>query len=148
MTDLLDTLLGPRVAALRAARPDFVRYTQGSYDAMVAPPLRDPPDPHGLNASERALAARRTAELSGHPALAAHYAALPTTQGPRDAAILRHAGLLATSPGKATQADVAALRQAGLSPTEIVTLSQIVAFVAYQTRVAAGLALFAEEAQA
>ena len=142
MTDLLDDLLGPRVAALRAARPDFVRYTQGSYDAMVAPP-----NPSGLTAAERAIAARRTAELSGHPALAAHYAALPTTLGPRDTAILRHAELLAMSPGQATKADLEALEAAGLSPTEIVTLSQIVAFVSYQVRVAAGLALLGEEAQ-
>ena len=136
MTDLLDDLLGPRVAALRAARPDFVRYTQSSYDAMVAPP-----EPEGLTASERVLAARRTAELSGHAALAAHYRALPATPGPRDDAILRHAALLATSPGKATRADIEALTAAGLSATEVVTLSQIVAFVAYQVRVAAGLAL-------
>jgi uncharacterized protein YciW len=143
MTDLLDDLLGPRVAALRAARPEFVRYTQGSYDAMVAPP-----HPTGLTASERAAAARRTAELSGHQALAAHYAALPTSPGPRDAAILRHAELLATNPGHATKADLEALAAAGLSPTEIVTLSQIVAFVAYQVRVAGGLALLGEDAQA
>ena len=143
MTDLLNDMLGSRVAALRTARPDFVRYTQGSYDAMVAPP-----DPHGLTASERALAARRAAELSGHPALAAHYATLPTAPGPRDVAILRHTELLTTRPGEATRADIEALQAAGLSATEIVTLSQIVAFVAYQTRAAAGLALLAEEAQA
>jgi uncharacterized protein YciW len=143
MTDLLDDLLGPRVAGLRAARPDFVRYTQGSYDAMVVPP-----HPTGLTASERATAARRTAELSGHQALAALYAALPATPGPRDAAILRHAELLAMTPCHATKADIEALHTAGLSPTEIVTLSQIVAFVAYQVRVAAGLALLGEEDQA
>ncbi len=143
MTDLLDSLLGPRVAALRAARPDFVRYTQGSHDVMVTPA-----HPEGLTAAERALAARRTAELSGHQPLAAHYAALPYTPGGRDAAILRHAELLATRPADATPADIAALARAGLSPTEIVTLSQVVAFVAYQVRVAAGLALLAEAAQA
>lgn len=143
MTDLLDAMLGPRIATLRAARPDFVRYTQGSYDAMIVPP-----HPQGLTASERALAAAHTAELSRHPVLAAHYAALLTTPGPRDAAILRHAALLATDPAAATKADIAALQAAGLSPTEIVTLSQIVAFVAYQVRVAAGLALLGEESQA
>ncbi len=141
MTDLIDSLLGPRVAALRAGRPDFVRYTQGSHDVMVAPA-----HPEGLSLSERALAARRTAELSGHAALAAHYASLPVMPGPRDTAILRHAELLATRPGEATQADIAGLSQAGLSATEIVTLSQVVAFVAYQVRVAAGLALLAGEA--
>ena len=143
MTDLLDGMLGPRVAALRAARPEFVRFTQGSYDAMVVPA-----EPEGLTLSERALVARLTAELSGHGALAAHYAALPATPGSRDAAILRHVALLATGPGTATRADIVALQGAGLSAMEIVTLSQIVAFVAYQVRVAAGLALFAEEAQA
>ena len=141
MTDLLNDLLGPGIAALRAARPDFVRYTQGSYDAMVAPA-----EPEGLTASERVLAARRVAELSGHAALAAHYGALPAAPGPRDAAILQHATLLATEPGKATRADIAALTAAGLSPREIVTLSQTVAFVAYQVRVAAGLALLAQPA--
>ncbi len=141
MKDLLDDLLGSNVAAIRAARPDFVRYTQGSYDAMVAPA-----EPEGLTASERVLAARHTAELSGHPALAAHYRALPATPGPRDQAILRHAALLASSPGKATRADIAALSTAGLSPMEVVTLSQIVAFVAYQVRVASALALLAQPA--
>jgi uncharacterized protein YciW len=141
MTDLLDTLLGPRVAALRAARPDFVRFTQGSYDVMVAPP----PDPAGLTLGERALIARRTAELSNHKALAAHYAALPFTAGPRDEAILDHVNLITLHPDRATKADLDTLRDEGLSPTEIVTLSQIVAFVAYQVRVAAGLALLAEE---
>ena len=141
MTDLLDDLLGPAVAALRAKRPDFVRYTQGSHDAMIVPV-----HPEGLSGSERVLAARHTAELSGHAALAAHYRTLPATPGPRDAAILRHATLLATSPGKATRADIEALTHAGLSATEIVTLSQIIAFVAYQVRVAAGLALLDQPA--
>jgi uncharacterized protein YciW len=142
MTDLLDTLLGPKVAALRAVRPDFVRFTQGSHDTIVAPA-----EPPGLTASERALAARRTAELSGHVALTAHYAAMPAAPGPRDAAILRHVEMLATQPGRATRGDLDALRDAGLSTTEVVTLSQLVAFVAYQTRVAAGLALLGVEAR-
>ena len=139
MPDLLNDMLGLRVAALRAARPDFVRFTHGCYDAMVVPS-----DPHGLTASERALVAHRSAELAGHPALTAHYAALPTTPGPRDAAILRHAVLLAQNPGRATKDDLAALTEAGLSANDIVTLSQIAAFVAYQVRIAAGLALLAD----
>ena len=143
MTDILDTMLNPRAAALRGDRPDLVRYSQGSYEAMITPP-----DPHGLSASERVLAARLAAELSRHGALAAHYATLPATSGPRDAAILRHAALLAARPGEATKADIAALQAAGLSAMEIVTLSQIVALVAYQARVLAGLALFTEAGEA
>ena len=134
--DMIDDIVGPKAAALRAARPDYVRFAQGSYEAMVAPP-----DPAGLSLSERALAARRTAELSGDAQLAGRYAALPITPGARDAAILRHVDLLALSPGRATRADIEALQAAGLSSMEVVTLSQIVAFVAFQVRVVAGMAL-------
>ncbi len=134
--DMLDDLLGPDIAALRAVRPDYVRYAQGSFEAMVTPP-----NPVGLTASERALVARRTAELSGDARLATRYAALPIAPGPRDAAILRHTDLLTLSPGQATRGDIDALRAAGLLPLEIVTLSQIVALVSFQVRVLAGMAL-------
>ncbi len=39
---------GSAMDALRAQRPDFVRYTQGSYETMVAPP-----HPVGLTGAER-----------------------------------------------------------------------------------------------
>ncbi|MEJ1979336.1 MAG: hypothetical protein WDN49_27790 [Acetobacteraceae bacterium] len=97
----------------------------------------------GLTGAERGQVALRVAELSGHAALAAHYRSL-AAPGPRDEAILHHATLLATAPGRATRADIDALRDAGLTALEIVTLSQIAAFVSYQVRVAAGLALLAE----
>jgi uncharacterized protein YciW len=67
---------------------------------------------------------------------------------PRLAAILRHVALVATAPGSATRARLDALQQLGLAPRDIVTLAQIVAFVSYQVRVAAGLRALAQEVRA
>ena len=61
------------------------------------------------------------------------------TGPPRLAAILRHVSLVATAPATATQADLEALRTAGLGPRDIVAITQIVAFVSYQVRVVAGM---------
>ncbi|HYR15974.1 MAG TPA: hypothetical protein VEQ67_17425, partial [Mycobacterium sp.] len=60
---------------------------------------------------------------------------------PRLQAILRHTDLLATQPRRARPDDLQALADAGLSTTEIVTLSQVIAFVSFQVRVIAGLQL-------
>ena len=54
-------------------------------------------------------------------------------------AILSHVDLVTTRPRDATQADIAALRGAGVTEPDIVRLSQVVAFVNYQVRVIAGL---------
>ena len=126
------------VAALRRQREAFARHTQGSHDVLLAPP-----DPGGVSLTERAAAALRVAEIEGDPPLVAHYQArlqaLGDTHAPPRPAILRHVELVATAPGSATQADIAALRAAGLAPRDIVVITQIVAFVSYQVRVVAGL---------
>ena len=66
----------------------------------------------------------------------------------RLAAMLRHVSLVATAPGSASAADLDALRDAGLTPCDIVTIAQIVAFVSYQVRVVAGLRALAAETRA
>ena len=58
--------------------------------------------------------------------------------------MLRHAELVTTNPSAASFVDLEALEAQGLTAEEIVTLSQIIALVAYQVRVAASLALIAE----
>ena len=65
---------------------------------------------------------------------------------PRAQALLRHAESATTNPSAASALDLETLSALGLSPAEIVTLSQIIAFVAYQVRVAASLVLIAETA--
>jgi len=59
--------------------------------------------------------------------------------GPRLTAAFEHVHMLVFHPRDAAAKDLEALLDAGWSTTEIVTLSQIFAFVAFQSRVVAGL---------
>lgn len=58
---------------------------------------------------------------------------------PRLAAILAHTHFLVLHPRDAAPARLAALQAAGLDEDEIVTLSQLIAFVSFQIRAAHGL---------
>jgi uncharacterized protein YciW len=158
-SDSVDTAAGldahSPIAALRRQREAFVRHTQGSHDVLLGPS-----DPGGVSLIERAAAAFRVASIEGDAALAAHYrerlrevgadvAAIEALHpAPRLAAILRHVSLVTTAPGRATQADLDALRDVGLGARDIVVVTQIVAFVSYQVRVVAGLRALAEETRA
>lgn len=59
--------------------------------------------------------------------------------GERLAAALAHAHLLVLRPREASGADLGRLLDAGWSPDGIVTLSQLVSFLAFQQRVVSGL---------
>ena len=63
--------------------------------------------------------------------------------GARLAAAFDHAHLLVFHPRDAEPARLQALQDAGWSTTDIVTLSQIIAFLSFQIRVAAGLRVLA-----
>jgi uncharacterized protein YciW len=132
--------------SLRARREDYVRYSQGSYDVLIRPD-----EPGGFSLAERAAAALRIAEINQDTALAAHYRGLlpvDLPQTPRLTAILAHVELVARTPRAARPAHLHALAQVGFSTREIVVLSQLIAFVSYQTRVLAGLRLLTTEAAA
>jgi CMD domain protein len=66
-------------------------------------------------------------------------AAIRRTLGPRLAAAFEHAHMLVFHPRDAAPAALRALLDAGWSTTDIVTLSQIVAFLSFQIRVVIGL---------
>jgi len=147
--DLLDTIIGiatgSALSQLRAQRPEIVRHTQGSHDVLLSPA-----DPGGLTLAERALIAARVAELSGHAGLAGHYRSLlaehgDPPRGERLDTILRHVSRVTAAPGTAACGHIDTLRAVGLDARDIVALTQIVAFVSYQVRAAAGLALLAKE---
>ncbi len=159
-TDILNALLGidegSALAALRAQRPEATGHTQGSYDALFSGDFATDVSP-----IERFGAALRVSVLHEEPALIDHYTAqLRATSGvteqmisgivagpdaaglpERPRAILRHVDLLVIRPAAATPADLEALQTAGLSAAEIVTVSQIIAFVSFQIRVFVGLTL-------
>jgi CMD domain protein len=63
--------------------------------------------------------------------------------GARLTTALDHAHLLIFHPRDAAPASLQALLDAGWSTTDIVTLSQIIAFLSFQIRVAAGLRVLA-----
>lgn len=162
-SDIIDELAGidpgSPLHQLRGQRSEVARYAQGSYLALL-----EPEDPAGVSRSERESIALRVALLSSNQALADHHharlrqlgaddetiAAIERfPDGPalsdRQAAILRHTDLLTSDPGGASRQAIDDLRTQGLGARDIVTISQLIAFLSFQVRVLAGLRLFAEE---
>lgn len=157
--DVIDRLMGLQpdtpLNALRHQRPAVRQHTQGSFDALL-----EPADASALSRTEREAVALRVATLHGcEPLITLHrerlvaLAATPAAidaaaagpdapgQDARQVALLRHADMLSLAPIDARPDHLKALADAGLSPAAIVTLSQLIGFVAYQVRVVAGLAL-------
>lgn len=153
--DVMDTLAGiadgSPLAALRRQRPDVMKHLQGSDDAIFAPH-----DDGGLTRAERAAAALRVATMLSDSVLSEHYrtrlAALDrdgtlaqTVEGgaliteTRWDAILAHVDLVTRGPGRAERKDIENLLAAGLSSHAVVSLSQLIAYVNFQSRVLAGL---------
>jgi CMD domain protein len=153
--DVMDRLAGlapdSPLAELRRQRPDVVRHLQGSDDAIFSPK-----DDGGFTRAERAAAALRVAEFLRDPVLIEHYrarlAALDSTgdlaktveggaritEGRWDA-ILMHSDVVTRGPASAERKDIENLAAVGLSSHAILSLSQLIAFVNFQSRVLAGL---------
>lgn len=147
------------LVALRAQRPDIVRYAEGSYRALL-----EPEDFGGVSAVDRDLIGLRVAILTGSTALvdwhqarlrragvADHVLAAVATNpaadhlSPRQQAILRHVDRLTKAPTTATAAHLAELSAADLPPRDIVVISQLIAFLSFQVRTLVGLRILAEE---
>ncbi|XAH25395.1 peroxidase-related enzyme [Xylophilus sp. GW821-FHT01B05] len=153
--DLVDTLVPlpatSAVHAVRHQRDKVVAATQGSYDSIFDPALGGP------SLAERLLAAHEIARLAGSALLQAHYRerllALPALTAPQQAAlagqaatgdarlqaILAFTRTLTERPVDGDQAALLKLPAAGLATPEVIALAQLIAFVAYQLRVVAGL---------
>jgi uncharacterized protein YciW len=157
--DTIDAILGVEpgsaIAALRAEKPELARQDQAYYLAIFDP---TPASAAELSLRDRALVGVRVASHTGSAAVADWYAAIAAEQGAsaneieqvRDltntwstpsqlGAALRHTDLLTTAPSTATAQDLQNLKDAGLTPAGILSLSQTIAFVSYQLRLIAGL---------
>jgi CMD domain protein len=154
--DVMDRLAGLEPGSplfdLRRQRPDVVAHLQSSDDAIFSPR-----DDGGLSSAERVAAALRIAILLGDEALQDHYrdrlAALDpsdtfvrtaeagprTVTDPRWASVLAHVDRVTADPDSAARRHLDELLNAGLSPHAVVSLSQVTAFVNFQSRVLAGL---------
>lgn len=162
MIDVMDQLAGLKpgspVFALRRERPDVVTHLQGSDNAIFSPA-----DDGGLTRAERTAAALRVAELLRDEVLAQHYRARLAALDPSGAleqtvvgganltdarwdAILAHVDLVTRGPGATTRDDIETLTVAGLSSHAIVSLSQLIAYVNFQSRVLAGLRMLKDAA--
>ncbi|MER9566701.1 MULTISPECIES: hypothetical protein [unclassified Mesorhizobium] len=153
---LIETLAfvrpGSALAEAMVKRAEILRLSQAAHDAVLLPR-----EPGGLSHGLRAALAARMARLNRSSALARHYDTLvaragePTTApladpdtnatDVRTAEIVRHADRLTVAPREATRAHVDALREADVADPDIVRLAELAAFVNYQVRVIAGIAL-------
>jgi len=156
MTTLIETLAdvprGSPLGEALQARAEILRLSEAAHDAVLVPR-----DPGGLSHALRAALAARMCRHVGNDDLAKHYDGYLAHLGDLDVAPLaqpdgfsgdplidamaRHADLLTVAPRKATRADIAALKGAGLGEADIVRLAELAAFVNYQLRVIAGLKL-------
>lgn len=138
---------GGELHALRRLRPEFVDGAEACRAAVLTPE-------EGLDLSEdlRQAVACRVARGAQNPALLAGYrvpeatdlAALARGETPADpslAALARHADMIASRPAEARAEDLAALQAVGFTVPQIIALSELLAYVCFQIRVAHGLAL-------
>ena len=162
--DLVESMLGiapgSPLAELRARRPEARRHAEGAYRELLMPE-----DPGNVSHAERAALALRAALREGDKALAARFRALLEAAGAQEAimlaedltdgimegrlaSLLRYADMVAAKPATVGQDTIDALSAMGLTPRDIVAVTQLVAFVPYQVRLIAGLRALQEEAAA
>ncbi|ACE92351.1 MULTISPECIES: CMD domain-containing protein [Rhizobium] len=153
---LIETLAsvrpGSALAEAMEKRAEILRLSEAAHDAVLLPR-----DPGGLSYGLRAALAARMARHNRNEALASHYDGLveraaeaftaklaqpgANVRDERIAAIVKHADRLTIAPREATRGHIEELRSLGINDADIVRLSELAAFVNYQVRVIAGLAL-------
>ncbi|MCW0000579.1 hypothetical protein OE766_20315 [Pararhizobium sp. YC-54] len=156
MIDAMDKIAGLSpddvVFKARRFRPEFVEGAEMCRLSVLTPAAG-----LGLEAALRIALAQRIAALNGDQILIADYGTqlsalepavqlLALAQGATDldeplAAIARHVDMVTLTPSKAAASDISRLTEAGLNNPQIVALSELIAFVNFQTRVATGLRL-------
>jgi uncharacterized protein YciW len=153
-TDVVAAILGEdtyaRIEHLRLANPQQIDDLQAYYAAIFDP---EPASLEALDLETRALVAIRVASHTrsrqvidwysdlaqsagaseASIVLAAEPGALPG-DAPRLTAALHRADRIAIDPASAEREDIEALEAAGFTPAGILSLSQVIAFVAYQVR--------------
>ncbi len=102
-----------------------------------------PPAPPAPTAATRPTGRSRARASTGRGSCSTTTGA--PSLGDRLGAALEHAHLLVFRPRESSPAALVALADAGWSTDGIVTLSQLVSFLAFQLRVAAGLRLLTNE---
>jgi uncharacterized protein YciW len=157
--DLAGVSADPAISKALTLRADVLEMIGAAEAAILKPE-----DPGGLPHALRAALAVRIARINKGFALAGIYEdalraeqanaetlalADPAFDGGdhvRTREILAFTDLVAASPKDATAADIDRLRNAGVAEPDIVRLTQLNAFLAFQIRVVDGLSLMGEKA--
>ncbi|WP_312794743.1 hypothetical protein [Tianweitania sp.] len=151
--DLAAGLLeGDALHVLRRRRPEFVGGAEACRAAVLHPQSK-----HGLGRDLRAALACRMVRLNADDELTSEYQAILQSLAPSQellvlaeggrmtveplATIARHVDLVTLTPTEAQADHIRRLEAAGLTNPQIVALSELIAFVNFQTRVVAGLRL-------
>ncbi|WEX08011.1 hypothetical protein [Chelativorans sp. AA-79] len=151
--DAIDLALGlapgSHLYELRMLRPEFVSGAEACRAAVL-----NPATTHGLVPELRAALAARMARANADATLTAQYDALtapalealaagapPEMLNEPEASMARHADLVTGTPAVAMAADLERLSAVGLDNAQIVALSELIAFVNFQTRITQGLRL-------
>ncbi len=142
-------LAGVEVSDALALRADVLAMTDAANAVVMTPK-----ETGAFSHSCRAALAARIAQFHGNDALSAHYGegvtgndvrlVDPSFEGGADAqlkAILAFTDRVATSPKDATAEDIESLSKAGIADADIVRLTQLNAFLAYEIRLIEGLRL-------
>jgi CMD domain protein len=164
-TDVINQLAGipddSPLGQLRSSREVAFNAAQGSFQALLEP---EPNELGGVSRLEREAIVYRIALLERSAPVVAHHRArleaagatpeeiaaielFPERDGlpPHLVAILDHTDLLTKQPKAASPEALKALREAGLSTRDIVTVSQLIAFASFQVRLLTTLRILKEE---
>lgn len=156
MSDAIDRAVGllpeDALALTRRQRPEFVIGAEQCLQSVLSPQ-----DDQGLTIDLRLALALRIATLNNDSALQQDYQTQLAQYQPSEqlqalargeynlaeplATLARHSDLVTQSPTQATESNIRLLEQAGFNNPQIVALSELIAFVNFQTRVIAGLRL-------
>lgn len=146
--DLLDSLAeiapGSELAAARQTRDAATRHTQGSYEALFSASVVQ----GKLTLAVRFWLAAQIASWLRDSILQRYYeqrakASVAPNVTPALNAALAHARTLTLHPVSAQASDLQALLDAGWAEDDIVTLSQLTAFISFQSRLLRGYRLLA-----
>lgn len=147
--DRIATLVGGGITEALAHRADILRMTEAASAAVLRPK-----ETGAFTHERRAALAARIARLNHNETLAEYYGqgvggdevklADPSFDGGTDErllAILAFTDRVAVSPKDATADDIENLSKAGVTDADIVRLTQLNAFLAYEIRLISGLRL-------
>ncbi|QZN97520.1 hypothetical protein [Symbiopectobacterium purcellii] len=140
---------------LRRLRPDYVSGVEACRCSVLTPH-----DDQGLPAALRALLALRMARTLGVSAQVAFYQrlvdSLPSSQtdlalnadgkqGTRAfQALVYHCDVVTNNPAASSQQDLEHLQQAGWTTPQIIALSELIAFINFESRLVVGLSALGE----